>query len=419
MGWPALKLVYKKNRHQDIFHNDVATKFLHLSGGYGSGKSFALIQKMFWLSWKNRHFNGGLVCPSYAEFKRDIMILIEEICERNRIKYKYHKTEHWYRFPWSNGRIFVATGEKQIKGPNWAFAVINELTLLPFERYREVIARVRLKKARYPQIASCGTPEGLLTGFYSFFIEQPDPRAKVVYGSTDDNLVNLSDDYVQSLESAYDQRQLEAYRHGQFVNILGNRFYYCYDPQRHDNKDLVEDPDAPVLVSMDFNVDPMVATIWQWQSDGSIGAVDEIVLKLNADTNKMAQALMARGYHPDRTTIFPDPAGNARSTKGQPDVVILKNHGYYNIKVRSQAPPFRRRQLNVNNLMEKLRVRLNIKKCPALHRDWLLCTQDLVTLEKEKSSPELTHSSDGADYMFDILFEFSGYKPQTSVFKLR
>lgn len=412
------RILYKQNKHQQIFHSDLETKFLHLSGGYGSGKTFGLIQKTFQLSRLNRNLNGGLVCPSFADFKRDVMVLIEEVCDQNRIKYKYHKTEHWYRFPWSSGRVFVATAEKPLKGPNWAFAAINELTLLPFDRYREVISRVRLKKASHPQIASCGTPEGLLSGYYKFFIEEPNKRSKVIYGSTDDNLINLNEDYLQDLESAYDSVALQAYRHGAFLNIQGNRFYYSFA----DEKNLcqsTENSDEPVLISMDFNVDPMVATIWQWQQGGTLDAVDGIVLPQNADTKKMCVAMMQRGYTPDRVTIFPDPAGNARSTKGQPDLVILRNAGYDNIKVRSVAPPFRKRQLNVNNLLEKGTIRVNKKLAPFMYRDFLLCTQDIVTLEKEKSSPELTHASDGADYMLDLLFEFSGRKPQSYQTKIR
>lgn len=414
-----LKVLYKKNPHQIEFHKDMESKYLHLSTGYGGGKSFGLVMKMFQLSWKNRHYNGGLVCPSYTDFKRDMMILIEEICDKNRIKYRFHKTEHWYKFPWSNGKVYVATGEKPLKGPNWAFAVINELTLLEFDRYREVIARVRVKKASYPQIASCGTPEGLLSGYYKFLIEEPGPNTRIIYGSTDDNMDNLSPDYIASLSTAYDQRQLEAYRHGKFINIQGNRFYYSYDNEKNIDLTLKENYDDPVLLSLDFNVDHMVGTVWQWQTDGSLGAVNQVVLDQNADTNKLAKALIAKGYTPDRTEIYPDPAGKARSTKGEPDHQILRNHGFYNIKVRSAAPSFRKRQLNVNNLLDKRRLKVNPKLAPALHRDLLLCTQDTVTLEKEKSSAELTHASDGLDYMCDILFEFSGRKPPSTTFTIR
>lgn len=414
-----LEIKCKLNPSQQELINDMTTKYLHLSGGYGSGKTTGLTHKLFKLSWKNRDINGGLVCPSYADFKRDVKLSIEQECDLNKIKFFYHNSEHWYQFPWSQGKIFVATAEKPLKGPNWGFALINELTLIPFERYRETIARVRVKRARYPQIASCGTPEGLLTGYYKFFIEEPDASSKVLYASTDENLHNLSGDYIKSLQSAYDQRQLEAYRHGKFINSIGNRFYYSYDPEKNNDVNTKEDLNFPVMVSMDFNVDPMVANVWQWQNSGALASVGEIILRENADTNKMAQALIARGYTPDRTEIYPDPAGQSRSTKGQPDVVILKNHGFYNIKVRPAAPPFRKRQLNVCNLFEKQKIVINPKSCPWLHRDLLLCTQDQVSLIKDKSSPELTHNSDAMDYLMDIVFEFSGRKPQSGQFRIR
>ena len=409
-----MKLNYRRNIAQKIFHDDDLTKFLHLSGGYGSGKSFALIQKLFKLSLKNRNLSGGLVCQSYADFKRDIKELMDQICVENKIKYTYHGSEHYYKFPWTTGKLFVTTAEKPIKGPNWAFAGINELTLIPIERYREIIARVRLKKAPCPQVVSCGTPEGLLSGYYDFFIENPKANSKVVYANTRDNLSNLSPDYIDSLKSAYDEQSLKAYLEGEFINRAGNAFYYAYSKDKNEDKTMEENTEYPVLVSMDFNVDPMVATIWQWQLDGSLGAVNELILRQNADTNKMCNALKDQGYTPDRTEIFPDPAGRARSTKGQPDHQILRNNGFTDLRIKNSAPSFRKRQLNTNNLFEKKKLKVNPVKCPWMRKDLMRVTQDKSTLEKEKTNPELTHSSDGLDYMCDILFPFSGTKPHQS-----
>lgn len=414
----ALHLKYMRNPHQKEFHEDVTSMYLHMSGGYGSGKSFALIPKFIQLMDLNKDLPGGLVCPSYTDFMTDMNPAIEEFMDKKQIKFKYHKTEHWYKFPWSKAKLYVKSAEKQIKGPNWAFAVINEVTLIDFARYQEIIARVRLKMATHPQIASNGTPEGLFSGYYDFFIENPRKGARVIYGDTRDNLQNLSSSYVESLHQAYDERMLEAYMSGKFISMVGNAFYYSYSDKNVDST-MVEKEDYPVFITMDFNVDPMVATIWQYQADGSLGAVNEIILKQNADTNKMCTAMVSRGYVPDRVSIFPDPAGNARSTKGRPDNVILKEHGYYDIRVKGAAPNFRKRQLNVNNLLEKVRLKVNKLKCPWMHRDLLLCAQNTITLEKMKDNPELTHSSDGLDYMCDILFPFSGAKPSGSVVKIR
>jgi len=83
------------------------------------------------------------------------------------------------------------------------------------------------------------------------------------------------------------------------------------------------------------------------------------------------------------------------------------------------APDFRKRQLNVNNLLDKGLVKVNPKTCPGIKRDFEGVEQDVATLGKIKKNPKLTHFSDGADYMLDILFPMSGHKPQSRVIKFR
>ena len=411
------KIAFKPNKHQAEFINDTNSKFLHLSSGFGGGKSFALIMKMFQLSAVNRHMPGGLICPSYSDFQRDIKPMIESICDHNKIGYQYHGTEHWFKFEWSKEKVYVVTAQEKLRGPNWAFAVINELTLIPIVRYREAIGRVRVKNAKLPQIASCGTPEGTASEYYTFFIENPPQGCKVVYGDTRDNAHNLDPSYIQTLSNAYDKTMLDAYLRGLWVNMVGNRFYYAYDPSHNSADGFICPQYATVHVGMDFNVNPMTASIWVY--DGQhLTAFDEIYLE-DADTNKICTALKTRGYTPDRSVIYPDPAGAQRSTKGQPDIEILKQHGFYNIRVKSKAPPLRQRQLNVNNLLSKGTIRIKADTCPKLKKDLEAVEQDPVTFEKVKKNPKLTHLSDGMDYLCDILFPYSGSKPVSTVFNIR
>lgn len=418
-----IKWNYKKNRHQELFHAELDCAKLHLSTGFGGGKSYALIMKLFQLGWINRNMPGGLMCPTYTDFMRDIYPMVEEIMDKQRLVFKYNKNEHWYKFPWTDGKLYVVSGDKKVRGPNWAFGGINEVTLLPFERYRDFVSRVRVKKAVKPMVVSCGTPEGVTNEYYDFFVDKPDKNTKVIYGSTLDNLENLSGTYVESLQSSFDQKALEAYMHGKFVNLNGRQFYYAYQPQRNEDKSLEYDADFPVHCFMDFNVSPMVATIWQqrfYRNQIRLCGVDEIVIPDGADTNQMCDALIARGYLPGNTTIYPDPAGKQRSTKGAPDIEILQRRGFYQIKVRTKAPLVRTRQLNVNNLLEKSVILINPTKMPYMRKDLLLVEQDVVHLDKVKKNQELTHASDGLDYGCDILYPFSGQKPNNSgVFKLR
>ncbi len=149
-----------ENPAQAEFQADETSKFLHFSGGFGSGKSHGLAMKIFRLSRVNINMRGGIVVPSLVDFKKDLLPVMEDIMEVNRVRHHYHKSEQWFRFPWSKGRVYVASAEKKLRGPNWAFAAVNEASLITHERYKEAVGRVRLRGAACPQIASSGTPEG-------------------------------------------------------------------------------------------------------------------------------------------------------------------------------------------------------------------------------------------------------------------
>jgi hypothetical protein len=415
----------------------------YFSGGavhHNSGKTFGLVHKSLKLSWLNRPLRGGIVAPSIPEYKKDVLPVFEAILEENRLTrlFHYHKTDKVWTTPWKS-KIEVATAEKRIRGPNWAWACINEGTLISEDRWKEVVGRVRVKGARHPQIASSGTPEGKAHYVYEKFVDQPLKNSRIIFGDTRANARNLDPSYIPTMESAYDPTMLQAYMMGLFVNLKGNLFYYSYDTVRNHDKAYRPDPDGDFLVSLDFNVDPMCATIWQYtgkviHADGGNGilvpfkqlaGVDQIELGPQAAvghaslTDAMCAALKARGYTPDITTIYPDPAGKARSTSGNPDIVILKRSGYDKIKYRNAAPQFRKRQLCVNNLLAKGIVVINPDKCPGMRRDWEAVEQDPTDFSKIKDNPKLTHHSDGFDYLADIEYPLSGAKPDSTPMRIR
>lgn len=415
-----------KNKHQKEFDEDLTTKFLHLNSGYGGGKTFALVQKGLKLSYLNRPYPGGLVVPSFRDYKRDVLPIMEDVLDQAKLidKCRYHKTDAYWQFPWTPGKLYVASAETKLRGPNWAYALINEITLMPWERYREAVGRVRIKNTPNPQIASVGTPEGTASDLYEHFVLNPMERSRIIYGDTRDNAANLASDYIKSLMDSYDPIALKAYLMGLFINMNGHQFYYALDPNKNYDDTIVEDATAPVLVTMDFNVDPFCVSLWQrhWNKERDwveYHAFGEIILQGGHQTEHMARALIERGYTPERTTIFPDPHGKSRSTQGNPDVVTLMHAGFKQIRTANVAPQFRRRQLGVNNLLDKARIKVNPKKCPWLKRDLEAVEQDPVDYSKLKKNPKLTHSSDGMDYMLDLLEPLSGAKPKSGSTRIR
>lgn len=402
----------------DFFEDD-DSKFLHLSGGYGAGKTLSLNYKIIKLSILNRPHDGGILCPSFTDMKRDVLPSMIDILDKHSIPYDWHGTDHTLKLPWSTGCIRFLTAEKKLRGGNLAYIGVNELGLIQLERYLEAIARVRIKDAKNPQIVSSGTPDmGIASPYYEIFVDKPWKGSRILYMDTRDNAHNLNEGYIEALYNSYPKVLLDAYLSGAFVNLSGNRFYYCFDPSKHcvaHNPD----PQLPFHIGIDFNVSPMTASIWQEHGEKLV-ALDEIYLD-NLDgykTENLVEAMKSRGYLPNNCFLYPDPSGNSRSTKGFPDNEIMRRAGYQ-VRTKATAPRFRERQINMNARFEKGLLEIHPTKCPMLKRDFLAVESDPVTLEKKKNNPKLTHMSDGADYMVDILRPFKEHKTQNYISKIR
>ena len=117
----TLKIKYDKLPTQAKVFDDDLTDIIIQSMGLGGGKTYNLCMKLLKLSMQNRPHSGGVLAPTYRDFRRDILPTFEDILETNKIKFKFHKSEQWFKFPWSNGKLFVFTGEKPIAGPNLAY----------------------------------------------------------------------------------------------------------------------------------------------------------------------------------------------------------------------------------------------------------------------------------------------------------
>ena len=112
----------------------------------------------------------------------------------------------------------------------------------------------------------------------------------------------------------------------------------------------------PVEIGMDFNVNPMTASVWQ-VVNGIDHQVDEIVLP-TSNTDEMCDEIAGRFGRPSfvagRTevghiTVFPDPAGAQRRTsaQGRTDIGILRDRGF-RVVAMSSHPLVRDRVNTVN-----------------------------------------------------------------------
>jgi len=60
-----LRLRCSPNKHQKEFYEDLESRLLHLSTGFGGGKTYILVFKLLQLSYINRPHRGGIVVPDF------------------------------------------------------------------------------------------------------------------------------------------------------------------------------------------------------------------------------------------------------------------------------------------------------------------------------------------------------------------
>lgn len=406
-------IYYSPISYQARFHHSRAYKVL-LSAGYGAGKTYSLCMKLFHLMSENQGLAGGIVAPTLKMFKRDVLPTIKEICAENGISYTYNKTDNFFEFHHTGSTVYIFHGEddgESIRGPNLAFMLINEVTLITKPTYDAAIARVRIKKAPLRQIAMSGTPEGF-NWVYDHFILNPREDTEVIYGDMRQN-IHIADTYAQELIGSYDKLMVEQFVEGKFVNLTGNRAVYAFDRRKDCDDTLKKEKYRPIWVNMDFNINPMAATLWHPMPRITGGpwllGFDEICLTGRSNTYEMARALRGKLDPEDEVVIFPDPAGASGSTKsdiGVSDIQILQDAGFKDIRYKSKISV--KDCLNAaNNLFDKRRVKINSKTCPQTVADFEQCVLKNGTWEIDKSNSKRTHWLDGfkdmADYEFPIV----------------
>jgi len=444
-------------------------------GGYGSGKTFQLAKRMLHVSlvngsemyrnskrnrewWKDYVPRGvavpsAIVSPTYAMARETVLLTLEQLAtgmeqwcrywsrpnsgvEPRAFGYQVKKTapyevKVYYKRgsrPPRMGRILIYSGEnpEKLKGPNLGCAGIDEPFIQDLEVFEQMNVRCRHPKARIREVNLTGTPEQLNWGYD---LAEGDLADKydvgIVQASTLENQA-LSRGYVNRLLAALDPKVAQAYIHGLFVNLSTGLVYYAFD--RSENVVELPMPEhAELGVGMDFNVNPMAATVfWVVKSgaDRHIHYFDEIELP-NSDTLSMVGTLndlygregLVRPHCAERADDFvrihrplrdayPD-SNVGRSTvapAGRTDYDYIQEGGMVVHRSASGNPPLRDRFNSVNGMLRPRdgRIRCTVSpRCKKLIKYQMLYSHELMNQENQKA---MSHLLDARDYALYRLF---------------
>lgn len=134
---------------------------------------------------------------------------------------------------------------------------------------------------------------------------------------------------------------------------MSGRVYHAFDRKVH-VKPLEFNPDLPMWIGQDFNIDPMSSVVFQYQPrTRELWAVDEICLP-SSNTEELCDELERRYWRfLNQITIYPDPAGAYRGhQRGESDLDVFRERGFKKQKYRRKHPPVADRINAVNRMLK-------------------------------------------------------------------
>lgn len=321
-------------------------------GGYGSGKTFcgSLLGILFCLKYPGV---TGLVGAQTYTLLRDTTLKqyfehLDNMGFRAGYHYDYQKSEEILKFKNGSEILFRHLQEpNKLKSLNLAFVELEEMSDTPESTFKMLISRLRQnikpewrKKGFKYRLFGHTNPESSKGWIYKYFVEEKPDNYRLIQAPTTQNKF-LEPDYVESMKELYDE---EYYR----INVLGEFGDYTsglvVKNFTNDNiKELHYQPDLPLHLTFDFNVDPM-SCILAHVADGKVFYFDEFILENTTTQGTMDEVLKKYPAHKTDIIINGDASGDNRSTQSEvSNYVIIRNalkRHYPNNKIRFDLRPY-------------------------------------------------------------------------------
>ena len=383
-----------------------------LVAGFGSGKSYAgtlktIIKKLQYPSIKVAYY-----LPNYPLIRDIAFDKFPQMCEDLGLFYQLNKSDKELVIQGFGTIIFRNMSEPEmIVGYEVGYSLIDEADILPKAKmekaFRQILARNRapLPDGLPNQVDLVTTPEGYRFAYNLLVANKPDNYA-LVRASTYDN-PHLPDEYIETLKDTYDEKLLQQYLLGEFVNINGSAVYHQFDRDIHVVPDRDIDTRYPLVITWDFNINPYNAVFLIQVIDGKVYVIDNAIIKNKpvVDTiDYLKEKFGHLGAYLYSATIYGDAAGKARSQgTAQTNYDLIRNAGWTKMKIKTANPRVQDRINVFNSMLRNGQGSVSIAICS---RNVELIN-DLEQMsyndkgEVDKSNQDLTHASDSVGYYLE------------------
>lgn len=354
-------------------------KYKHtlLYGGSRSAKTFQIVRAIIIRACKMRSRHLSLR-HTFSSAKRSLWLdtipKVLELCFPNipPMSSLANNSDHYLKFPngseyWIGG-LDDNKGAEKILGNEFSSMHFNECSQFSYKSVEMALTRLAQKNSLSKKVYYDQNPPRKSHWSYLMFelglnpIDNVPLKNKNQYGSIlmnpSDNLENIDEEYLEMLKGL-SEKDRDRFLYGKYTDIDDGMVYYSFSREVHVRT--VKREPGTVMIGMDFNVNPMTATIGQYV-DNIFYVFDEVFLN-NSDTFRMCSELNARNCV---GVVYPDSTGRNRKTSGMSDHVILEKQG---LKVlRTKNPFVSDRVNNMNRLFQEGRIVID-PKCKKLIND--------------------------------------------------
>ena len=344
-------------------------------GGFGSGKTQALIKRCIAYKFKYSNLNVAYYLPTYDLVRRIALPRFQEALAEVGLKekedYRINKSEAIIEI-FDGGQIILRTMDNpgRIVGYEVADSFVDELDTLKTadasDVWKKIIARNRQKKPDgSPNTIAVGTtPEGFKFVYDNWKKSPPSSEYYLIRASTYSNQRNLPANYIGDLKSAYPTQYIAAYLDGEFVNLTAGSVYPEYDRNLNGSFETIKEGE-PLHIGLDFNVTKMCAVVFVMR-EGVPHAVSELINMFDTPATIVTIKSKFAG-HP--IYIYPDASGNARKSNNASvsDISLLQAAGF-SVFVNHSNPFVKDRVLSMNCLIHAgsvRKLRVNADLCPS------------------------------------------------------
>jgi phage terminase large subunit len=335
----------------DIFFDlwDYSGKILLLYGGYGSGKSVFAVDKLIKHCLRPEYFRCFYGRKVFDTVRVSVFATlcdrIEELGLQNKFIYSRADNSSMIIRCRDNENTFTPFGAdninklKSVKDPTHIFC--EELDQFSERDFGVLVSRLRTIKSATQFIGAFNTDKVTYLHwlYLAFFSEDSEKRKgyanyvikKVFCNYNHNNFIDQKE-YEQTLwlSAGFNETTFNEIASGEWgTNKAGSPFIFNFDRKKHIVKGLQEIPHIPIILSFDFNTEPITCLVGQCDRLDRVRILDEYRL-MNSDIDELCQRILAD--YPDKMLLV---TGDA---SGQNRTALKRDLNYYK-EIKRQLTP--------------------------------------------------------------------------------